>query len=203
MSSYSSVEAALLLFAHLPKRYAISLETAHSRIQALGVHRSPDTVRRWLHILVDLGYAEKEHHQGHHRFKQASHLPWINKQQDALPLVFALRYLSPVLPDRTLTHYQGLIDGMEVTNELPRHPWLSCIDIDIPSPRNLTVLNIIKDALFHAKPLRLTLIGRCTLCHANQLIWNTRGLWLTDHHPQPEPYSLAHILAATPQEISS
>ncbi|WP_219079223.1 hypothetical protein [Vibrio parahaemolyticus] len=161
--SYSNVEAVFRLLAQLPCRYAKSLESLCEQAEHMGIEKSPDTIRRWLNVLVDLGFAERETQEGKHAFKRASLLPWLTKQQDALLLGLLHDHLFPVIPSSITKQYQTRFENALLEVSEQDQQWLAQIDIDLPTlyPNSVPHLECIKQAIESSSAIRLTLIGQC------------------------------------------
>ncbi|MFA0210019.1 hypothetical protein AB4431_02415 [Vibrio artabrorum] len=182
MSRASNIESVFLLLAQLPTRYSKSLESLYDVSQALGIAKSPDTIRRWLNILVDLGYAEKTQQEGKDSFKRTTPLPWVTAQYDSLILTLTARYFACLLPERTKLQYQSLFEQSEMdTQESDTYrQWLRCIEVDLPTEHisYFPHLATIKQALIHKQTLRFTLIGQCLNTIPTKLRLSTQGLSL-------------------------
>ncbi|MCY9827742.1 hypothetical protein [Vibrio chagasii] len=176
----SNIEAVFLLLAQLPTRYPKSLESLCDVSDALGIGKSPDTIRRWLNILVDLGYAEKTQQEGKDCFKRATPLPWVTAQYDSLMLTLIARYFTCLLPESTQLQYQALFEQSEMNAQESDtyRQWLRCIEVDLPTEhtRYHSSLKTIKLALIQNQPLRFTLIGQCLNTIPTKLRLSTQGL---------------------------
>ncbi|WP_299143915.1 hypothetical protein [uncultured Vibrio sp.] len=182
MSRASNIESVFLLLAQLPTRYSKSLESLCDVSEALGIGKSPDTIRRWLNILVDLGYADKARYDGKDCFQRATPLPWVTAQYDSLILTLTARYLACLLPERTKQQYQSLFEQSEMdTQESDTYrQWLTCIEVDLPTEHmNYSPhLATIKQALIQKQTLRFTLVGQCLNTIPTKLRLSTQGLSL-------------------------
>lgn len=198
--SFSNIEAAFRLLAQLPSRYAKSLDSLCEQAEHMGIEKSPDTIRRWLNVLVDLGFAERETYQGQHAFKRASTLPWLTKPQDALLLVLLHNHLLPALPSSIIQQYQASFESALLEVSEQDQQWLAQIDIDLPTlhPNSVPHLERIKQAIESSSAIRLTLIGQCLHIKPKRLRLASDGVFVGYHHSlhQLQFISLTHVLDA-------
>ncbi|WP_425669075.1 hypothetical protein ACPSL3_14845 [Vibrio owensii] len=196
--SYSNVEAVFRLLAQLPCRYAKSLESLCEQAEHMGIEKSPDTIRRWLNVLVDLGFAERETQEGKHAFKRASLLPWLTKPQDALLLVLLHDHLFPVIPSFIAKQYQTRFERALLEVSEQDQQWLAQIDIDLPIAHDTPHLERIKQAMASSSTIRLTLIGQCLHIKPERLRLASDGVFVGYHHSlHPLQFiSLTHVLDA-------
>lgn len=196
--SYSNVEAVFRLLAQLPSRYAKSLESLCEQAEHMGIEKSLDTIRRWLNVLVDLGFAECETQDGKHAFKRASLLPWLTKSQDALLLVLLHDHLFPVIPSTITKQYQTRFENALLEVSEQDQQWLVQIDIDLPTlhPHSAPHLERIKQAIESSNTIRLTLIGQCLHIKPERLRLASDGVFVGYSNPahQLQFISLAHVL---------
>ena len=183
MPSATNIEDVLLLLAQLSTRYPKSLESLCDATEQLGIKKSPDTIRRWLNILVRLGYAEKTRIDGKDIFKRTMPLTWVTKLRDSLILTLTSRYFACLLLEHTQKQYQTLFETCEMNaqNIEDYRQWLSCIEIDLPTEHSCYYhsLHRIKAALIQRQTLRLTLIGQCLRATPIKLHLSTQGLALS------------------------
>ena len=198
--SFSNIEAVFRLLAQLPSRYTKSLDSLCEQAEHMGIEKSPDTIRRWLNVLVDLGFAEREMYQGQHAFKRASTLPWLTKPQDALLLVLLHDHLLPVLPSSITKQYQASFESALLELSPKEQQWLSKIDIDLPTlhPNSAPHLERIKQAIESSSVMRLTLIGQCLHVKPERLRLASDGVFIgySNLAHQPQYISLTQVLSA-------
>ncbi|MCQ9087130.1 hypothetical protein [Vibrio alginolyticus] len=196
--SYSNVEAVFRLLAQLPSRYAKPLESLCEQAEHMGIEKSPDTIRRWLNVLVDLGFAERETQEGKHAFKRASLLPWLTKPQDALLLVLLHDHLFPVIPPSIAKQYQTRFEHALLEVSEQDQQWLTQIDINLPIAHGAPHLERIKQAMASSSTIRLTLIGQCLHIKPERLRLASDGVFVGYHHSRhPLQFiSLTHVLDA-------
>ncbi|MCF7355536.1 hypothetical protein [Vibrio sp. CK2-1] len=168
MSREKHIEYALTVYSLLSDRHWTALVDIHQSLLALGVQRSPDSVRRWLKSWCTLGYVEEGQQGRHYRYRK-THVVFMGPTSaQVLFLDWIDKYLYPAIPQNVTPLFLAQLKAQkEKRHDERKSTQKGEMDIQLPvySHHFDEALIASKQAAFHQEPILMvmlcrTLIGR-------------------------------------------